>query len=152
MFQKYRSEKSLLVTESYICDCAFINEITTIFVSSHFANPENDEGQQSCASSGRLRNDGQRHRYLLGQNRHADHQPDDRRSVVHLREVMQGDAQVFGHSSACRHRYRAGHLRELGVHVPHFGKFFKINQRTLDSCFINHLVLCVNSRQPLPTP
>ena len=63
-----------------------------------FLFAENDEGQQPGASLGRLRDDGQRHCHLLGQDGHADDEPHDRRELVHLREAEQDGAELLGHT------------------------------------------------------
>ena len=55
---------------------------------------EDDEGQQPGAPPGRVRDDGQRDRHLLGQDGHAHHQPHDRRPVLHRRAPLQGAAQA----------------------------------------------------------
>ena len=44
------------------------------FPKSWCKNAENDERQQPCAPPGRLRDDGERHNHLLGQDGHSHHQ------------------------------------------------------------------------------
>ena len=53
---------------------------------------ENDDRQQPGAASGRVRNDGKRDVDLLGQDRHADDEPHDGRSELHMRYVAEQNA------------------------------------------------------------
>lgn len=78
---------------------------------------ENDERQQPGPPPGRLRDHGQRHGHLLGQDRHPHHQSHDGGAGLRGRHPLQGDprpqlhqCQDHGAAGPChRHQQRLHH-------------------------------------------
>ena len=92
---------------------------------------ENDGRQQSGAAPGRLRDDGQRHDHLLGQDGDADDEPHDRRAGLPRRPPLEAGqvdvAKDEGPSALHRQARRPGHQRQQRLLHGRHGETDKIN-------------------------
>ena len=92
---------------------------------------ENDGRQQPGAAPGRLRDDGQRHDHLLGQDRDADDEPHDRRAGLRRRPPLETGPVVAakdeGPPALHRQARRPGHQRQQRLLHGRHGEIDKIN-------------------------
>lgn len=77
---------------------------------------ENDEGQQSGASPGCLRNHGQRYSHLLRQDWHTDHEPDDGGTGIRWWHTPQNCSWTWSHQTRDTWSVGQQHLHQLCIH------------------------------------
>ena len=84
---------------------------------------ENDERQQLGATFGCVRDDGQRHCHLFGQNWNADYQQDDGRQRLHGRTAPQNHPQIRTVARQRRSPCHPRHRHQQRLHILHYGAF-----------------------------